>query len=97
MDKSTLEAVYHKGNTSSPRLFELMLKLRTLSLEVGFNVHLIHIAGTRMITQGTDGLSRGELQPGTLMDASTQVVPLHLDPITRSDGDLTAWIYEWTG
>jgi hypothetical protein len=30
----------------------------------GFTLHLVHVAGTRMIAQGTDGLSRGSLLEG---------------------------------
>jgi hypothetical protein len=96
-DNSTSEAIYYTGSTDSPKLFDLMLDLKTLALQVGFNLYLIHIAGTRMIAQGTDGLSRGELQLGALFDDSTQSVPLHLDPVTRTEGGLAAWVYDWTG
>jgi hypothetical protein len=96
-DNSTSESVYYTGSSDSPELFELLLSLRTLALEVGFNLHIIHIAGTRMIAQGTDGLSRGELQLGSLSNLETQVVPLHLDPVMRTSGGLAAWVYDWTG
>jgi len=37
--------------------------------------HLIWVAGTRMIGQGTDGASRGDMSNGH--------VPLHLDALER--------------
>jgi hypothetical protein len=96
-DNATSEAIFYSGTTDSPKLFGLMIDLRVLALQVGFDLRLIHIAGTRMISQGTDGLSRGELQLGSLLDTSTQVVPLHLDPITRTKGGLSTWVWDWTG
>jgi hypothetical protein len=35
-------------------------------MEQGFTLHVVHIAGTRMIAQGTDGLSRGILLEGVV-------------------------------
>jgi hypothetical protein len=96
-DNSTAEAVYYKGSSDSPKLFDLMLTLCTLALSMGFDLHLVHVAGTWMIMQGTDGLSRGELQLGSLLDQPSCLVPLHLDPLIRTDGCLLSWVYSWTG
>ncbi len=38
---------------------ELVLRLRKTELEYDFTLHIVHVAGTRMIAQGTDGLSHG--------------------------------------
>ena len=94
-DNSTGEGVYYRGTSSSPLLFELMLELRMLALEIGFEPHIVHIAGTRMIAQGTDGLSRGELQLGALLDQGEQVVPLHLEPVERVGDILVEWVRSW--
>jgi hypothetical protein len=32
-------------------------QLRKAVMQVGITLHLLHVAGTRMIAQGTDGLS----------------------------------------
>jgi hypothetical protein len=40
-------------------LFELVLRLRRLEVRCGVPLHIIHVAGTRMIRQGADGLLRG--------------------------------------
>jgi hypothetical protein len=84
-DNKVAEAVYAKGNSDNKLLFELMLELRLLSLQIGFILHIVHISGTRMIAEGTDGLSRGELQIGGFLEEELQVVPLHLDPVARSN------------
>ena len=41
-----------------------MLRLRKAELKYGFVLHVVHVAGTRMIAQGMDGLSRGILLEG---------------------------------
>jgi hypothetical protein len=65
-DNSTAEAVFYHGNSTSRTLFELMLRLRKVEMDGGFNLRVIHVAGTRMIEQGTDGGSRGDLTQGVL-------------------------------
>ena len=35
-------------------------------MDIGFKLYMVHVAGTRMIDQGTDGLSRGMLLGGVL-------------------------------
>jgi hypothetical protein len=60
-DNSTAEGAYPKGITDSRLLFDLVLCLRTLDMSGSLRLHVIHVAGTRMISQGTDGLSRGDL------------------------------------
>ena len=48
-DNSTCELVHHKGNSSSQKLFDLVLRLRILSMSNGMRLHFIHVAGIRMI------------------------------------------------
>jgi hypothetical protein len=77
-DNSTAELAFYKGRSSSRILDELVLQMRTLAIENNFVLKLVHIAGTRMIQIGIDGLSRGELQLGALEDPSVNAIPLHL-------------------
>lgn len=56
-DNSMVEAVYYLGTSSSKTLFDLALRLRALVMRSDFQFHFIHVAGLRMIAQGTDGLS----------------------------------------
>ena len=60
-DNSTCESAFFKGNSESPLLFDLVLRLRVLCLEAGMKLHIVHVAGTHMISQGTNGISRGKI------------------------------------
>lgn len=96
-DNSTAENAFFKGSSSNRRLFELVLRLRLLELYHDLHVHLVHCAGTRMIAQGTDALSRGSLLEGVMTGISMlNYVPLNLSCVDRSPLCLT-WVSEWFG
>ena len=63
-DNSTAENCFFKGGLTSKTLHELVLRLRKAEMSFGFTLHLVHVVGTRMIAQGTDGLSRGSFLEG---------------------------------
>ena len=65
-DNSTAEACFHKGSSSSKALHELVLRLRKVEIDTGMKLFIVHCAGTRMIEQGTDALSRGSLLEGVM-------------------------------
>ena len=48
-DNSVAERAFYKGNSKSPLLFELVLRLRKLQLKSNFKLHVVHVAGTRMV------------------------------------------------
>jgi hypothetical protein len=56
-DNFVTECYYFQGTSASPILFELVLRLRKLELLYRCKIHMVHISVTRMIVQGTDGLS----------------------------------------
>jgi len=64
----------------------------------GLRLHMSHIAGTRMIASGIDGLSRGNTTEGLMLQPSVSAfsafVPLHLSPIQRSPA-LLSWLRSW--
>ena len=94
-DNSTAEAVFFKGNSTSERLFELMLRLRKIEMKGDLLLHVIHVAGTRMIEEGADGGSRGDLSQGAMAGHSViDFVPLHLSALERSS-ELEPWIRSW--
>ncbi len=62
----TAESCFFWGSSSSKLLYELVLHLRRAEMEFSFVLHVVHVAGTRMIAHGTDGLSRGTLLDGVL-------------------------------
>jgi len=54
-----------------------------------------HVAGTRMIAQGGDGLSRSDLNTGVLAGKQMlEFLPLHLGALKRNQ-ELTRWIESW--
>ena len=94
-DNSTAEGAYYKGNTGSRLLFELVLRLRQLNMQGNIILHVIHVAGTRMISQGTDALSRGDLQEGVMAgQGMLTFVPLQLNVMERS-GAVLEWVRSW--
>ena len=96
-DNSTVESIAAKGSSTSPLLFELVTRLYKLTMKFMCSVSIIHVADTRMIEQGTDGLSRGDLLEGVLNGKRMlSFIPLHLFALDREPG-LKDWISSWTG
>lgn len=61
-DDKVTESVFIKGSSSSRKMYEMVLELRQLELEAtNLDIQLIHVAGTRLIANSIDGLSRGEV------------------------------------
>jgi hypothetical protein len=96
-DNTTAEASYFKGNTPSLRLFELVLRLRRLEMSGALLLNVVHVAGMCMRSQGTDGLSRGDVGEGVMSgQAMLAYIPLHLSAIDRQPS-IKAWVRSWTG
>ena len=83
---------------SSSNLRELLNLVDTLERMEGSSkcrIHFIHVAGTCMIAQGSDGLSRGNLTEGVMGEWNMgDFIPLHQGTLERS-GDLEPWIRSW--
>jgi hypothetical protein len=95
-DNSTAERAYFKGTSSAEPLFELVLRMRKLEMAGEFKLHVIHVAGTRMIAQGTDGMSRGDHGSGVMAGLPMiSFVPLNLSALERSK-ELLPWIQSWS-
>jgi hypothetical protein len=78
-DNSTAESVYWKGNSSSKTLFDLMHRLRKLEMKGELLLHMVHVAGTRMMEEGADGSSRGDHTAGVMSGKSVlKFVPLQI-------------------
>ena len=91
-DNGTAEAAFYKGSSSSVKLFDLVLRLRQLEVAASCSIHFVHVAGTRMIAQGTDGLSRGDMNEGVMQGKGIlQFIPLHLSALDRQR-KLKTWI-----
>jgi len=66
-------------------------------MKYGFELHVIHIAGTRMIEQRMDGLLRGVMTKGSVIGTPIKsFIPLHLTALERSN-TLKDWIKSWMG
>ena len=96
-DNSTVEGAVTKGNTPSPRLFELIMELKRCQMLHEFMVHVIHVSGTRMISQGTDGVSRGDIKQVMTIDKPIrQLVPINISAMDLS-ATLREWMSSWCG
>jgi hypothetical protein len=58
-DNMTTYHVTMSGSSKSPRLHELVKRIKVMELQLGCHLEVIHVPGTTMIRQGTDGISRG--------------------------------------
>eukprot|EP00980_Cylindrotheca_fusiformis_P031013 scaffold25703_cov171-Cylindrotheca_fusiformis.AAC.2 len=96
-DNSTAEGVYYKGNSTSQKLFMLVVRLRRLEMIGELTLHVVHVAGTRMIASGADGGSRGDLNQGAMAGVPILTyVPLHLSALERS-AKVEHWVRSWWG
>jgi len=96
-DNSTAESAFFRGTSSSKLLFALILRLRKLEMHCQLKLHVIHVAGTRMISSGIDGLSRGDIGEGIMGgEEILSFVPLSQSAIHRSE-KLFSWIQSWFG
>jgi hypothetical protein len=88
-------AFYNGGSNVNKDLNELVLELWNMQMKGDFSLHVFHVAGTRMIESGIDGLSRGDKLEGIGKGMSVMnFVPIHLSPIERSDS-LIQWVHTW--
>ncbi|EJK74326.1 hypothetical protein THAOC_04001, partial [Thalassiosira oceanica] len=95
-DNSTAESCFYRGSSKSRKLHELVVRLRVLEMRYGVTIHLVHVAGTRMIAQGTDGCSRGFLMEGVLRGENMLTfVDLGKSAMERHP-PLLNWIRGWT-
>jgi hypothetical protein len=94
-DNSTAESAHFRGTSGSRRLFDLVLRLKKLEMSATCLIYLVHVAGTRMIFQGTDGLSRGDQNAGVMRGENMlEHVPLNLSCLERS-AKVEPWIRSW--
>ena len=57
-EKSVTKRAYYRGTKKSKILSQLVLIHQKIEMEGTLRLQFIHVAGMRMISQGTDGLSR---------------------------------------
>jgi hypothetical protein len=96
-DNSTVESCLYKGNSSSPKLFRLIVRMRKLEMTHNARIVVSHVSGKRMIKEGTNGVSRGQLREGvTAGESMLSFIPSKEDPLDRAPR-FKSWIKSWTG
>ena len=65
-DNMVSDSIAASGSEKSEVLFDLVVQLHCLSMILKCKVSFIHVAGTQMISQGTDGISRGDMHEGII-------------------------------
>ena len=85
-----------KGNTPVEPLFILISLIKGAMMKFCFQLFIIHVAGSRMTQQGTDGTSRGELPLHSIDRPLRASVPLNLTCFERSTA-LMGWLESWVG
>ncbi len=84
-DNSTVESCLYKGNSSSLELFRLMVRMRKLEMTHNAKIVVSQVSGKRMIKEGTDGVSRGQLRKGvTTGESMFSFIPLNEDPLDQT-------------
>jgi hypothetical protein len=94
-DNSTTDAIFYRGNSTSCKLFELVLRLRQLEMAGDLILHVVHVTGTRMIEAGPAGGSHGDFNQGMMAgESALQFIPLYLTALERAP-KLEEWIRSW--
>ena len=68
--------VFRRGTSKSTPLWNLLLRIKLLELQLHCHLQVIHVPGTILIRQGTDGLSRGVAMQPLASNLSNGLIPL---------------------
>ena len=60
-DNMVSDIIAASACSKSEALFDFVVRLHCMKMRFKYNVRFIHVAGTWMIIQGTDGLYRGDM------------------------------------
>jgi hypothetical protein len=93
-DSSTVEAALCKGTSHSPKLFDRVIRVKSLETRLAIKLVVSHVSGLRMIAEGGDGVSRGILNEGVMAGESMlSFIPLNLS--AERCETLVPWIQGW--
>ena len=97
VDNSTVESCSFKDNSSSEKIFNLILCFKDVELKTRARFIVSHVSGKRMKHQCIDGVSRGSINEGIQVAGTMHsFCPLHLNVLERSD-TLKDWTTSWVG
>ena len=86
-NNSVSESIAAEGSSLSPNLYDLVVRFYQLEMKYLCKLEVVHVTGTRMIDQGIDGLSRGDMYEGVMAGSSMlSFIPLHKSAGERSPG-----------
>jgi hypothetical protein len=89
------ESCFYKGGgaVKSQPMLDLVLRLHKIMMKGKAFIHVVWVAGKRMIAQGTDGLSRGDLTNGVMRGLPMlEFVPLNKSVLDRRKGPILDWL-----
>jgi hypothetical protein len=89
--------VIQNGSSSSPVLHDLVRAVKHLELLLECRVEVIHVPGTLMIVQGTDGLSRGLSMAQTRQPTSSLTIAAQVLAAVPFSPSLGGWLLEQVG
>jgi hypothetical protein len=96
-DNSTTYYTVSSGSSKSPGIHLLVKRIKQLEIELGIHLEVVHVPGTTLIVQGTDGLSRGvwlsalQKRPDQSSILSAIFAPIPFSP------DVGAWALNQVG
>ena len=91
-DNEVVEHSLYKGNSTSEKLFDLVVRLRTAEIKFATKLLFTHVSGKRMMAQGTNGVSRGSLKEGVaLVEAMINFFPWGRSAL-EAEENLKEWI-----
>jgi hypothetical protein len=94
-DNVTFEASCFKNRRASPQLLDMVLEWNQLQMDFGFVGMVVWVAGTQMIAERGDGLSRGATNEGIMSGKSMLwYIPLHLN-VHQRHIPFWDWICTW--
>ena len=97
-DNLVFESCFYKGHSVSEKLSDIIFRLHKAQRDGGLQLHVIHVAGTRMKEWGVDGLSRGDLMEGMMAGKDAlSFIPLAKGANKRSGGAVRGWVDSWWG
>jgi hypothetical protein len=80
-DNKVAVQVWHKGGSSGRESYQMSFEVNECAIKFQCVVHLVHVAGTRLISIGIDVLSRGDLDLGKMNQTLYLHLPLDHHPI----------------
>jgi hypothetical protein len=89
--------VIQNGSSSSPVLHDLVRAVKHLELLLECQVEVIHVPGTLMIVQGTDGLSRGIPMAQTRQPTSSLTIAAQVLAAVPFSPSLGKWLLGQVG